>query len=112
MQSTAVPAGIPASSSGVMPRIKEATNDLHTKAERSDFQQRLVRGVLHRELYAAWLAQLLLVHSVLENEVRNLVGARPEFASFVREELFQAPRLHEDLAFFGLSESLIEATPA
>ncbi len=98
--------------SGVMLRLKDATGELHTKAERSEFQQQLVRGAVRRDLYAAWLAQLLLVHSVLDDEVRTLAAARPELAPFVREELFQTPRLHEDLAFFGLSESSIEPTPA
>lgn len=105
MQETATPTG------GVMNRLKEATNELHHKAERSEFQQRLVRGGLPRELYAAWLAQLFLVHSELEAQVRKLVASRPEFASFVREDLYQTPRLREDLAFFGIAESSVAPTP-
>ncbi len=106
MQDTSTP-----TSSGVMLRLKEATSELHTKAERSEFQQRLVRGAIPREQYASWLAQLYLVHAELEARVRELVATRPEFAGFVREELFQTPRLRGGPRVLRDPESGIKWTP-
>lgn len=96
----------------VMLRLKEATQELHTRAERSEFQQRLMRGTVPRELYAQWLGQLLLVHAALEAHLVALRADRPDLAVLIRDELFQAPRLREDLAFLGLSPDTLRATPA
>jgi heme oxygenase len=96
----------------VMLRLKEATQELHTRAERSEFQQRLMRGTVPRDLYAQWLGQLLLVHAALESRLVALRDNRPDLAVLIRDELFQAPRLREDLAFLGLSPDTIRPTPA
>jgi heme oxygenase len=81
----------------VMARLKEATAELHTRAERSPFQSRLVRGAVEPALYARWLSQMLQVHTELESRLRGVLARRPELASVVREDLFQAPRLRADL---------------
>lgn len=107
MQGTTIPAA-----DGVMARLKAATDDLHSKAEKSEFQQRLVRGGVTREEYARWLAQLLLIHEELEPRVRGLVAARPELAAFITDDLYQAPRLRQDLAHLGLAVDSIAPTPA
>lgn len=81
----------------VMARLKEATNELHTLAERSPFQSRLVRGAVERALYGRWLFQMLQVHDDLERRLGVLLGKRSDLAGVIRPELFQAPRLRADL---------------
>jgi heme oxygenase len=88
---------------GVMLRLKEATAELHTRAERSEFQSRLIRGVVTRGEYADWLGQLLLIHEELEPRVREFLGARPALAGLIPAELYQAARLRADLAHFGVA---------
>lgn len=100
------------SSPSTTQRLKEATAELHTRAERSEFQQLLIRGGVTREQYARWLSQLLLVHAELETMVRGLPKLRAELGGVLREELYQTPRLRADLAFFGIDPGTVTPAPA
>lgn len=96
----------------VMQRLKDSTSDLHTRAESSEFQRLLIKGEVSRTQYTQWLGQMLLVHAALERHMRALLASRPALSPVVRNDLFQEANLRADLAFLGLDESQILATPA
>ncbi len=96
---------------GIMDRLKRATAELHNLAERHPLQQTLVRGALPRRTYTSYLRQMLAIHTTLEIELRRR-GDVPALAAVVREEHFQAPRLREDLAFYGEASAAGEPLPA
>ena len=86
----------------IMTQLKSATADLHQAAESSPLQRRLVKGELPRDLYAAFLGQMYLVHAALEQAVRDASASHPGFSAVVREYHDREPQLREDLAFLGV----------
>lgn len=93
-------------------RLREDTRDLHTRAEKSDFQAAMIQGRLEREAYVANLEQMLLVHQALESALRRHRNTQPAIARVVSDEQFQEPYLLEDLAFFGRDVSAIRPIAA
>ncbi len=99
----------------IMTLLKSATADLHQAAESSPLQRQLVKGELPRDLYAAFLGQMYLVHAALEQAVRDASGSHPGFSTVVREYHDREQRLCEDLAFLGVvlqDITPVEATTA
>ena len=94
-----------------MHRLRTETRDLHDSAERQDFQQRMVRGALTREEYAAWLGQMLLIHRALETPLAARLAADARFAAVTPEQL-QVPRLLADLEALGVAAAGIRPLPA
>jgi heme oxygenase len=84
-----------------MAELKTSTADAHTAVETSAFQRDLAAGRLPRELYVAYLGQLLHVHRALESRLQALLELEPEFASIVRPEQFRVELLQSDLADLG-----------
>ena len=95
----------------VMTRLKGETWDLHSKAENREFQKRMVRGLIDRDEYAAWLGQMWLIHSTLDGFVRARLGVDPAFAAVDADQL-QSGRLHRDLEAVSVDPERIEALPA
>jgi heme oxygenase len=87
--------------STVMEELKTSTADAHTAVETSAFQRDLAAGRLPRELYVAYLGQLLHVHQALEVELQSLLEQEPDFTSIVRPEQFRVEHLRRDLADLG-----------
>ena len=56
---------------GVSAQLREQTSEHHQRAERSEFQQRFVRGKLPVSAYVAWLEQMLCVYQVLESQLSS-----------------------------------------
>ncbi|MCC6319860.1 MAG: biliverdin-producing heme oxygenase [Phycisphaerales bacterium] len=90
----------------VMARLKSETAEQHRSAERKPLQQQMLRGVLPREAYGAWLGQMLLVHRALE---RAIEGARPlaGVLKLVTPEQEHSPRLEEDLRTLGTDPAAV-----
>lgn len=95
----------------IMQRLKSETQDLHDAAESHELQRKLMKGELSRELYAAHLGQLYLVHKALESAIRDAQTSVPALQTVVHDYQFQVPYLEEDLAFYGLSIDSLEPTP-
>ena len=93
----------------IMTLLKSATADLHQAAESSPLQRRLAKGELPRDLYAAFLGQMYLVHAALEQAVRDASASHPGFSAVVREYHDREQQLCEDLAFLGVD--LDDVTP-
>lgn len=87
----------------IMARLRDESADLHHQAETQEFQQRMFRGALGRDEYAAWLGQMWLVHRELEAALGRLRVADPRFAA-VRAEHFKSARLAADLTALGAAE--------
>ena len=56
----------------VINRLKNETADLHAVAERHPFQAAMIRGSVGRQGYAAYLAQVLIVHRALEDRLASM----------------------------------------
>ena len=91
----------------IMTRLKSETADLHHAAEGSPLQRRLVKGDLPRELYAAFLGQMYLVHAGLEQALRDAASTHAGFTAVVRDYHDREPQLVEDLAFLGTDPATI-----
>ncbi len=78
----------------LMETLKKSTAPMHDSAEGSQFQSLLTRGKLPKEIYGDYLAQLYLVHKVLETELRRHSAT----AAIVSPAEFQEEFLKQDLA--------------
>lgn len=96
----------------IMLRLKTSTADLHTYAEKRPLQKALAKGELPRDLFAAYLGQLLFVHEALEWGLRDQRGTDARFAALFQEDQSREPNLRDDLAFYGLDADLLEPLPA
>lgn len=94
----------------VMDRLKRETADLHTAAERHPFQASMIRGLLDREGYAAYLEQILHVHRTLEDRLASL-RADARVAGVATDCRFRAGVIADDLAVLGGSGMEASATP-
>lgn len=92
-------------------RLREDTRDLHTRAEKSLFQAKLVKGELPKDLYLEGVRQMYVVHRALEAQLAGAREADPRVAAIVTDEQFRAPRIAEDLAHHGLDAGTIEPSP-
>ncbi len=97
--------------SGVMDRLKLATADHHARAEGKDLQRALVRGQVSRERFAAFLAQMLVVHRALERAI-DAAAAREPRVRVIPPEQRHSVRIEQDLRFFGLDAGTVRAMPA
>lgn len=86
---------------GVMDRLRLETATLHEAAEGRAFQQSLVKGVLSKDAYIAWMGQMLALHGALERALRSLRAADTRVQQVVQDSQFRAPDLRADLAWFG-----------
>jgi heme oxygenase len=96
----------------MMGRLKAETAELHSRAESRPLQKRLVKGELPREHYTAWLAQMYLVHRVLEERIRGCADLHPAFGAVVQSRYWRAGNLEADLAHLGAEASASEPLPA
>lgn len=89
-------------------RLREDTKDLHTRAEKGEFQAALVSGRLPKEQYVDMLEQMLPVHRALDAALRCGVMRVPQLRQVVRDEHYQEPYLVEDLGFFGRDPARVQ----
>ena len=69
-------------------------------------------GDLPREQYAAWLAQMYLVHHVLEARIGACADGHPAFAAVMRDHYRRADLLEADLAHLGADAKSAEPLPS
>ena len=91
-------------SAGIMDRLKHETAEHHARAEGKDLQRSMVRGQLTRERYAAFLGQMLHVHTALEDAIRG-AQVRDARVAVVPAEQHHSGRIREDLRFYAAPES-------
>ena len=95
-----------------MQQLRDSTRAEHQRAEHHPFQQAMFKGELSRDEYAAWLAQMHLVHSSLETALRQVGKDHQGIRTVVRDYQYQTPYLVEDLEHFGVDPDSIEPLPA
>ncbi len=96
----------------IMQRLKSATSDLHRTAEERPLQRELAKGAISRDLYVAFLAQMLLVHESLEAAIRMAAPRHRAFGAVVREHHCREEALRSDIAHLGSDPRNAEALPA
>lgn len=97
----------------IMGRLKAATDDLHRFAEGRELQRSLVKGTLPRDLYAAFLGQMHLVHRALERGIARVAAMHPAFGAVVRDHHRRETQLSDDLRFLGADTTApLDATAA
>jgi len=89
-------------------RLKADTMDLHMEAERHPLQGAMIRGLIGRETYAAYLGQLFLVQTAMERRLRALGEREARVARIAREDLCIAGLQRSDLVFFGVEPEGVE----
>jgi len=98
-------------SANIMDQLKERTAEHHRRAEQQPLQQALVKGTATRQQYAAWLEQMLLVHTELEKQIQSLTPREPRLAVASAEQ-FGHPRLAADLRTLGLDPAAVRPSEA
>ncbi len=87
----------------IMQQLKDGTREHHNNAEGQEFQRQLAAGELSRELYAAYLSQLLLIHELLEKRLGESAKSLPAISTVFTDDQKQVPFLERDLEFFGVN---------
>ena len=95
-----------------MQQLRGSTRDEHDRAEHHQFQQALVRGELPRQRYEAWLGQMYLIHSSLEQALQAAAADSEAIRAVVQDYQYQVPYLLEDLQFFGVDPQSIVPLPS
>ncbi len=85
----------------IMQQLKESTRESNNNAESQEFQRLLASGDLPRNLYVKYLEQLWIIHSSLENHLKEIVRKDPALTGVVTDDQLQVPFLQQDLEFFG-----------
>jgi len=93
-------------------RLRTSTQQLHTTAEQHPLQQAMIRGSLSKAQYTAFLGQMLFVHECLEKALRAAAQQCESLGHVVHEHAYQAPRLRDDLQFFGVDPAALSPTQA
>lgn len=55
-----------------MGKLKDETDELHSKAEQMPFNQRMINGELTKEEYGRYLKSMELIFSAIENEIATM----------------------------------------
>ncbi|MFN0135574.1 MAG: biliverdin-producing heme oxygenase [Phycisphaerae bacterium] len=90
------------SATGIMARLKNDTLEHHKRAESKPLERALVRGAISRELYCDYLTQRLHIHEALDAAVRRLCETDSRLGELMSSELYQTPRLRDDLRSLGV----------
>jgi heme oxygenase len=86
--------------------LREQTSEHHKRAERSDFQRRLLGGQLPVAAYTAWLEQMWFVYRDLESCLAG-PGGYNRSAALDAGSWRRTPQIESDLHYFGVTtESL------
>lgn len=93
-------------------RLKDATWDLHQRAERGALPRDLLRGCLPLDRYIAMLGQLLLVHTALEEQIRRNRPATRTLAALIDDGQFKAELLRQDLRHLGVDPDSVRPAVA
>ncbi len=101
---------LPVPVSAVMQRLRDETAELHKQAETKPMQGALVRGMVTREQYGAWLGQMWAMHRELDGALRTAAAKSDPIRRVVTAEQYQEPYLREDLAFFGIDPATVNST--
>jgi len=95
----------------IMERLKEATAVQHRNAEHRRLQRALVAGDVSADRYGAWLAQMLLLHRALWEEIARRRDAEPALRT-VQDEGLHVANLRADLEALGVRPDTAEPLPA
>ncbi|MGE0554040.1 MAG: biliverdin-producing heme oxygenase [Gemmatimonadales bacterium] len=96
----------------IMDRLREGTRAQHADAERRRFQRSLVAGRVTVEEYAAWLAQMYLVHRALRQAIDDSGAGCAALRRVVRDDGLHVRHLEEDLRQLGVSADALAPLPA
>src|SRR2546425_10990739 len=77
--------------------LKQATADLHTRAEKHPVQAKLVAGRATQDEYAGFLAQMAALHATLEAALLMLAPDVPALSRVVRPHHFREAAARADL---------------
>jgi heme oxygenase len=80
-------------------RLREDTKQSHTAAENTAYMKCFLKGIVEREPFRKLLANLYLVYSALEDELRRH-QTHPVIGSMYFAELNRTENLERDLAFY------------
>lgn len=112
MQHPTTHTGNAEAATGIAATLKDSTWDLHQQAESGELQQRLVKGELGKNEYAAHLGQLYLVHRKLESCLDEAAGRCDQVKALNSEVLRHAGKLEADLAHLSTDPADVKPVPA
>jgi heme oxygenase len=92
--------------------LKSSTRGFHDAAEGHNFQGLLAQALLPLDDYKRYLEQLFLVHSILEEKIRENWKADPRLSAVVLENQMQEPFLKKDLEFLKTDYRKIAPLPS
>ncbi len=96
----------------IMLELKDQTAELHRYAEHRPLQREMLKGSISRDLYAAYLGQLLWVHGTLERALDTQCESHEAFGIVLRPYQQRLGDLRVDLEFLGVNTDDVEPLPA
>jgi heme oxygenase len=97
--------------SNIMDLLKDRTSEHHRRAEQQPLQQALVKGTATRDQYAAWLGQMMHIHTALEHAIEKYT-ARERRLAVATAEQFGHARLAADLRTLGIDPTSVTTSAA
>ncbi len=93
---------VPAAADGPLAdALKARTAEAHTRAEKHPIQERMVKGLVTRGEYAAWLHRMLPIWEAVDASVGRLARSDARVAAIHQPYHPHAHRVADDLAFLG-----------
>ena len=92
--------------------LKEATADLHVRAEKHPVQSRFVTGKATAGEYAAFLGQMAAIHDRLEPMLRMQTASLGPLANTVQRHHYRSAAVRADLDVLGQSAEAKKPLPA
>ena len=92
--------------------LKESTAQLHIQAEHHPLQQKLIKGQATRSEYAAWLGQMLHIHTALDAALTTAAANTPSVNSLFQPHHRRRELALADLAALGINPSTIIPGPS
>ncbi|HEY9713947.1 MAG TPA: biliverdin-producing heme oxygenase [Chroococcales cyanobacterium] len=92
---------------GIALKLKEHTRSAHNSAEHHSFQRSLGGGTLSLDLYRAYLTQLWLIHTSLEESLQNAGRASNKVKAVITDEQMQCKWLVSDLKSLAVDTAAV-----
>ena len=87
----------PSKATGFHLKLREGTQELHDQAEAGNLQDKMVNGTLSKEEFAAFIAQMKIVHAALEPALSSASTNDSRIAKIFDDDHIRIDKIQQDL---------------
>jgi len=96
----------PSKATGFHLKLREGTQELHDQAEAGNLQDKMVNGTLSKEEFAAFIAQMKLVHAALEPALSSASTTDSRIAKIFDDDHIRIGKIEQDLVDLEWEEDI------